>query len=205
MTMGVVRFVTLLVGVSLAISDLTTAFIPTRNSPLSRVQESTPIFTFNTGTSTKRETEASATSTGLKAWYDENGDRADADVDVDPTVAVANKFKMVTCMSDACAQKRIENGQDEYSTFGAFFSRSRARSPWVVCIEEVACLGSCKKGPCAGVVHEDYEGTVVLKGMDEAESTAKVFHRIVTEDDADRVWSCVENAIMGMAEEESEE
>jgi hypothetical protein len=93
---------------------------------------------------------------------------------------------------------------DEYSTFAAFWGRSRDRTAAVVEVEELSCLGSCQQAPCVGIVHEDYEGPVALEGMDPSEFNANVFQRVITEDDADRVWSCVENAIITMAEEEDE-
>jgi hypothetical protein len=52
------------------------------------------------------------------------------------------------------------------------------------------------------IEHEDYYGTVALEGMTEAEFSDRVFHSVITEEDATRVWSCVENAIKVMAEEE---
>ncbi len=94
---------------------------------------------------------------------------------------------------------------EENSKVDAFWSRSQERTSLTVQVEESSCLGSCKQAPCVGIVHEDFEGAVGLEGMDQAEFNAKVFQRIVTEDDADRVWSSVENAIMAMAEDDDED
>ena len=53
--------------------------------------------------------------------------------------------------------------------------------------------------PCVGVEHEDYEGTVALEGMSTIEFSDRVFHSIVDENDADRVWTAIENAIRVMS------
>jgi hypothetical protein len=180
--MEAVRFATRLIAVAIAISECTTAFLPSTNSPRSRVHASTSTFQYHAG-----DADVSAPSFLL---------------DVDP--AVAAKFKVVTCMSTSCSKKRTVLGMDEYSTFAAFWGRSRDRTAAVVEVEEVSCLGSCQQAPCVGIVHEDYEGPVALEGMDPSEFNANVFQRVITEDDADRVWSCVENAIITMAEEEDE-
>jgi hypothetical protein len=208
---GAVRFVTHLVVVAISICDLTTAFLPTRNSPRSRLQESTPIFTFHHPTQipaartvVRRSSNTNTGDADVSALEEEEEEMADVPLlDVDPDVA--SKFKVVTCMSTACSKKRTEQGMDEYSTFAAFWSRSRDRTLSEVEVEESPCLGYCKQAPCVGILHEDYDGPVALEGMDQAEFNAKVFQRIVTEDDADRAWSCVENAIITMAEEEEED
>jgi hypothetical protein len=120
---------------------------------------------------------------------------------LDVDTAVSEKFKVLTCTSTACSQKRGALGMDEYSTFSAFWGRSQDRAPSVQ-VEESPCLGSCKKAPCVGIVHEDFDGSVALEGMSETEFDSRVFHHVVSEADADRVWSCVENAILVMAQEE---
>ena len=92
------------------------------------------------------------------------------EVDMDSQVrsAEAAKFKILTCTSTACAKKRKVFMMDEYATFGAFFARSK-ESGGEVSVEESPCLGSCKNAPCVAVEHEDYEGTVALKGMTDDE------------------------------------
>ena len=83
------------------------------------------------------------------------------------------KFKIVTCMSTACSRKRRSLGMDDLSTFGAMYSRA---SDSRVKVEEGPCIGSCKKGPCVAIEHEDFVGTVALEGMtaDEFSSDAYV-------------------------------
>jgi (2Fe-2S) ferredoxin len=187
--MEAVRFVTRLVVVALVICEFATAFISARNSPRSRLPESTPTFQYP--------------PTLLRSSTNAGDADVSALLDVDP--AVAAKFKVVTCMSTACSKKRTVLGMDEFSTFAAFWGRSRDRTSAIVEVEEVSCLGSCQQAPCVAIVHEDYEGSVALEGMDQTEFNANVFQRVITEDDADRVWSCVENAIITMAEEDEEE
>jgi hypothetical protein len=112
------------------------------------------------------------------------------------------KFKILTCMSTSCCQKRKALGMESLATFGAMYSRATSTR---VQVEEAPCLGSCKNAPCIGVEHDDYVGCVALEGMTADEFGAKAFHNIVTEEDADRVWSCVENAVQIMAEAHQEE
>ena len=92
-------------------------------------------------------------------------------------------------------------GLDPYSTFSAFYTRAENTE---VNVQEVACVGSCQYGPCCAVEHEDYVGQVALEGMTPAEFNARAFHSIVTEEDADRVWDCVQSAILIMSTEEAE-
>ena len=72
------------------------------------------------------------------------------------------QFKIVTCMSTACSQKRQSLGMDSLSTFGAMYSRASASQ---VQVEEGPCIGSCKKSPCVSIEHEDFFGSVALEGM----------------------------------------
>ena len=78
----------------------------------------------------------------------------------------AKKFKIITCMSTNCCQKRKSLGMDSLSTFGAMFSRAQSSK---VQVEEGPCLGSCKKAPCIGIEHEDFIGSVALDGMTDDE------------------------------------
>lgn len=117
---------------------------------------------------------------------------------------VAGKFKILTCSSTSCAAKRKALNMDQYATFAAFYSRIQDRSP-LVKIEESPCLGACREAPCVGIEHDDFEGPVSLEGMTPNEFAQRVFHRISFEDDVDRVWSSVENAIHAMAEQEGME
>lgn len=93
-------------------------------------------------------------------------------------------------------------GLDEFATYGALYERKENAKAPDVTVEESSCLGSCKMAPCVAVEHEDFSGTVSLEGMTSAEFQGKVFHNIFTEDDVDRVWGCVENAIQVLAQEE---
>ena len=68
-------------------------------------------------------------------------------------------------------------------------------------MEEGACLGACKNSPCVAVEHEDFIGQVSIEGMTASEFSDRVFHSVITEEDADRVWLCIENAIKVMTEE----
>ena len=121
---------------------------------------------------------------------------------VDP--AVSKKFKVLTCSSTSCAAARKRLRQDEFATFGAFWGRIKD-SETEVRVEESPCLGSCKQAPCVGIEHDDFEGMVSLEGMTPTEFSDRVFQKVITEDDADRVWATIENAILVMAEQESEE
>jgi hypothetical protein len=122
-----------------------------------------------------------------------------SDLLLDPDIA--GKFKILTCSSTACAAKRKSLNIDQYSTFSAFYTRAKERAP-AVRVEECPCLGACKKAPCVGIEHDDFEGSVALDGMTESEFSERVFHGILFDEDADRIWSAVENAIQLMAQEE---
>lgn len=120
--------------------------------------------------------------------------------------AVASKFKILTCSATSCAKKRKVMGQDSLSTFCDLYTRiSNGGFANVVEIEESSCLGGCKMAPCVAVEHDDFVGTVALEGMTDNEFVDRLFHNVVTDDDADRVWSSVDNGIRLMAEEEQDE
>lgn len=93
---------------------------------------------------------------------------------------------------------------DQYATFSAFYTRIKDANFPNVQLDESSCLGGCKLAPCVAVEHDDFVGTVALEGMTGNEFSARIFHRIITDDDADRVWSCIENAIRIMADEQDE-
>eukprot|EP00549_Striatella_unipunctata_P003445 CAMPEP_0118685548 /NCGR_PEP_ID=MMETSP0800-20121206/7311_1 /TAXON_ID=210618 ORGANISM="Striatella unipunctata, Strain CCMP2910" /NCGR_SAMPLE_ID=MMETSP0800 /ASSEMBLY_ACC=CAM_ASM_000638 /LENGTH=96 /DNA_ID=CAMNT_0006582479 /DNA_START=42 /DNA_END=332 /DNA_ORIENTATION=- len=82
--------------------------------------------------------------------------------------------------------------------------KESAGAPNVV-VEESPCLGGCKQAPCVAIEHEEYEGNIGLEGMHDDELTARLFYRIVTDDDVQRVWDAVENGIRVMAEEEDDD
>jgi (2Fe-2S) ferredoxin len=118
-------------------------------------------------------------------------------LDYSPECAI--RFKILTCSATSCAQKRKILGLDEFATFSAFFARVEERIPEMQ-VEETSCLGSCKKAPCVAIEHEEYEGTVALEGMDAFEFSDRVFHKVIDESDAERVWACIENAVQVMSE-----
>jgi len=124
---------------------------------------------------------------------------ATASRELDPSVA--SKFKIVTCSSTTCASKRKSLHMDEFSTFSAFWTRIQDECP-AVRLKEGPCLGSCRSAPCVAIEHDDFVGTVSLEGMTESEFSERVFHKVITEEDADRVWEAVENAIHIIAEVE---
>jgi hypothetical protein len=96
----------------------------------------------------------------------------DARARIDP--AVAEKFKILTCSSTSCAQKRQSCGLDEFATFGAFYSRIQNGRVPDVQLEESPCLGSCKMSPCVAIQHDDFEGNVALEGMTGNEFTERL-------------------------------
>jgi (2Fe-2S) ferredoxin len=116
----------------------------------------------------------------------------------------AEMFKILTCCSTSCASKRKALNMDPYATFAAFYSRIQDRYP-AVRIEESSCLGACQQAPCVGIEHDDFVGPVSLEGMNPSEFSQRVFQRIVNEEDVDRVWRAVENAIQIMADGEQKE
>ena len=82
------------------------------------------------------------------------------------------QFKIITCMSTSCSRKRDELGMDSLSTFGAMYSRASSSK---VQVDEGACVGSCKDGPCIAIEHEDFIGSVSLEGMTDEEFSKKTY------------------------------
>jgi hypothetical protein len=80
------------------------------------------------------------------------------------------RFKIVTCMSTACCEKRKVLGMDSLSTYGAMYSRALSTN---VQVDEGPCLGSCTKAPCVGIEHDDFIGCVALEGMTDDEFRAR--------------------------------
>jgi len=130
------------------------------------------------------------------------------------------QFTIITCMSPSCGRKRNEFGLDPFATFGAMYARANnsgtdttdandndndTASSTKVNVKEGPCLGACQYGPCIGIEHDEYNGCVALEGMTEEEFSNTVFLNIVTEEDADRVWSCVTNAVQLMAEADADD
>ena len=122
--------------------------------------------------------------------------------------AAAAKFQITTCLSPSCNKKRKEAGLDPLSTFAAIYERSKDAgkangvSGLFVNVEEGPCMGACQFGPCVSIEHAEFDGSVALEGMTDTEFSDRVFQNIFTEEDADRIWESVENAVQIMAEEE---
>ena len=109
------------------------------------------------------------------------------------TADICSQFKILTCTSKACSQKRQILQMDQYATFSALYSRKEeAGGPYaMVDVEESPCLGRCKLAPCVAVEHEDYVGTVGLVGMTDAELNDRVFHRWVLTNKLLMVLCCI--------------
>ena len=129
------------------------------------------------GLSTIQQHDRISSSTLLYSTTEDAADTVLTDEDNDNTniinPAVAEKFKIVTCMSTSCCQKRKNLGLDSLATFGAMYSRSAAANN-VVQVEEGPCLGSCKMGPCVAIEHDDFVGSVSLEGMTDNEFANRV-------------------------------
>ena len=123
-------------------------------------------------------------------------------LDPDMLRVEAQKFKIMVCGSTSCSKQRRILQMDEYSTFGGLYSRAHSSG---VEVEESGCIGSCKKAPCVAVMHEDFRGYVSLEGMRPAEFSDNRFHKVIFEEDLDRVWECVENAVSEMASDNDDD
>ena len=117
-------------------------------------------------------------------------------------ISEAKKFKVMVCGSTSCSRRRKQLMMDEYSTFSGVFTRNKESDVTLgaVEVEDSGCIGSCKKSPVVAVMHEDYAGYVGLEGMTSGEFGDSRFHKVSFEDDIDRVWNCVENAVEQMIE-----
>jgi len=135
----------------------------------------------------------------LEGQYSEDLINSDKDIGLDPVEC--GKFKILACSSTSCTKMRRSVGIDEFATFGLLWDRKMEAKAGNVQVEESSCLGSCKMAPCVAVEHEDFVGSVSLDGMTPAEFNARTFHRVMNEDDADRIWQSVEGAIRIMAQE----
>ena len=93
---------------------------------------------------------------------------------IDPKVA--EKFKIVTCMSTSCTERRKRLGMDPLETFSALYSRiHEEENTSVIRIEEGPCLGSCKYAPCVAIEHDDFIGSVALEGMHPNEFDSRAY------------------------------
>jgi (2Fe-2S) ferredoxin len=113
--------------------------------------------------------------------------------------SIAGKFKIRTCASASCTERRRQLHLDEFATYSAFYVMIQGRAP-SVSIEESPCLGSCRLGPCVAIEHDEYDGPVSVEGMTPDEFAKRVFVNVDAVERVERVWSCVENAIRSMAE-----
>ena len=97
---------------------------------------------------------------------------------------------------------------DQYHSLGEIYAQAQAAGlERDMIIEDGGCQGgkNCKLGPCVSVQHEEFMGNVALEGMQASEFRESVFHNVMTEGDAARVWICMENAIRMMADEANAE
>ena len=94
---------------------------------------------------------------------------------LDPNIA--SQFKIVTCSSTSCTKKSQALGLDEYALFSGLFQRKEMSNVPQVEVEETGCLGCCQVGPCVGIEHEDFYGTVALEGMKPNEFSDRVFQK----------------------------
>jgi NADH:ubiquinone oxidoreductase subunit E len=108
----------------------------------------------------------------LDSFPEDSQDEMEGSIDLQ----AAAKFKVVTCLSKSCNEKRKGNMVDPLATFSAMYSRAQESAPSVT-VEEQPCLGSCARGPCVAIQHSDYIGNVSLEGMTEIEFSERVFHK----------------------------
>ncbi|KAL3807746.1 hypothetical protein ACHAXA_008380 [Cyclostephanos tholiformis] len=121
---------------------------------------------------------------------------------LDPDIAA--QFTIQVCTSTSCTRKLNEAGLDQYHVLGEIYARAQSVNlEKIMIIEDGGCQGgkNCKMGPCVAILHNDFFGNVALEGMNSNELLERVFHNILTNDDVERVWNCVENAISLMEAE----
>ena len=119
----------------------------------------------------------------------------------------AQQFTIKVCTSTSCSKKLQQLGLDRYQILGDLYEKARIDNVEEdLIIEDGGCRGgkNCKLGPCVAIFHEDFDGSVALEGMGQTEFNERVFHGVSRQDDVDRVWGCVANAIDIMADEANE-
>lgn len=119
----------------------------------------------------------------------------------------AQQFTIKVCTSTSCSKKLQQLGLDRYQVLGDLYEKARIDNVEEdLIIEDGGCRGgkNCKLGPCVAIFHEDFDGSVALEGMGQSEFNERVFHGVSRQDDVDRVWGCVANAIEIMADEANE-
>lgn len=158
-----------------------------------------PIDAFVTSVTTTNVRSTAKNTVDLAATVQDAGDST-----LDP--AICSQFTIQTCSATSCARRRKSFGLGSFATFEALWAAKEEAGASPVTVEECSCLGNCKRGPNVAIQHEDFLGRVGLEGMTDVEFQSNTFQRVVTQDDVDRVWGSVENAIrIFMAEEEEEE
>ena len=121
-------------------------------------------------------------------------------------IDVASQFSVKVCVSSSCTTRLAAQGVDQYAILGEVYERAKqSKVDGCMVIEDGTCNGgkNCKLGPCVSVYHDDFDGSVALEGMKNAEFEQRVFHSINSSSDVDRVWDCVTNAVTLMSDEES--
>ncbi len=121
--------------------------------------------------------------------------------------STAQQFTIQVCTSTSCCKKLNNLGLDKYQVLGDLYEKARIENVEAdLIIEDGGCRGgkNCGLGPCVAVLHEDFDGSVALEGMSHNEFNERVFHGVSMQNDVDRVWSCLANAINLMADEENE-
>mmetsp|Transcript_14798 Transcript_14798/g.32147 ORF Transcript_14798/g.32147 Transcript_14798/m.32147 type:complete len:185 (+) Transcript_14798:126-680(+) len=158
-----------------------------------------PCFAFH---SVGRPPNPSTNAASLLRASDDAAVQHSAESSLDPSIAA--QFTIQVCTSTSCTRKLKDAGLDQYQALGEIYAQAQsANLEKSMIIEDSGCMGgrNCKMGPCVAVMHEDFEGNVALEGMNSNEFQESVFHNVLTNDDAARVWSCMENAISLMADE----
>ena len=132
---------------------------------------------------------------------------AGGDQEVKLDKRTAQQFTIKVCTSTSCSKKLQQLGLDQYQILGDLYEKARIDNVEEdLIIEDGGCRGgkNCKLGPCVAIFHEDFDGSVALEGMGQTEFNERVFHGVSRQDDVDRVWGCVANAIDIMADEGNE-
>ncbi|GMI20856.1 hypothetical protein TrCOL_g13633 [Triparma columacea] len=112
----------------------------------------------------------------------------------------ASKFTLLACTGPKCTRANLSYSSDPEASFNLLADRLADTG---VEIEEVGCLGWCKRAPCVSVEHEEYEGRIGLEGMTDSEGAQKMFFGVV-EGEGGRIEEAVRGGIRQMMELEDE-
>ncbi|GMI17049.1 hypothetical protein TrLO_g9624 [Triparma laevis f. longispina] len=115
--------------------------------------------------------------------------------------STCSKITLQVCSSTKCSRRRKQLQIDEYSLLSGLMDRVGSNP---INVEDSGCLGWCKRAPCVKVEHSDYDGSIGLEGMDDMELAQRCFFNILTEDDADRIWSSVAHGVRQLELEDNE-